>query len=377
MKMKKNTTANKKKKRTAALLVSAVLSLGLQGCGGSGGEKTTAASTEAAVTEASQQSTEQQTTEALTDEFGFYVEDDYVRTTGQTVNVRTEPSTDAVIYLMLEEGVVLHRTGTREDWTRIHYDGTSFYVHSDLLASASRPASGYAAGEGPEEVNTEETELEEHIDVTTSRSLPKVIAIDPANQSTINVDLIEIGPGSEVTKQGATQGSVGTTGVKEFDLNLEYATLLKSELEGRGYTVILTRDTSDIDINNKERAQLAAREGAKALVRIGMNYSDNKELSGVMAVTMRSENDYNEDLYDESYALATRLLQGVASETGCENRGIYETSGMAVINWSTIPVACVDIGFLSNATEESRLVTEEYQRLVIRGLADAIDRYYN
>lgn len=298
------------------------------------------------------------------DNEGFYVANDYVETVGETINVRTEPSTDAKIYQLLPGGAVLKRTGYNAEWTRVLIDNINLYIHSDYVVETEPPVT-----EEPTEENEPDSDEEEN--------RPKKIVIDPGNQPNANVVQEELGPGSLETKQGATIGAVGaSTGVKEYDLNYTYAKSLKTELESRGYEVVLTRETAETEMSNKERAQFANSSGADLFIRIEMNYSANSELAGVMALTMTADSPYNSRLYTESNRLATRLLQGMVEKTGATNRGIYETNQMTGINWSNIPVTVLELGYLSNAGEEELLISDEYKGKMIDGIADGIDYYF-
>lgn len=302
------------------------------------------------------------------DESGFYVTDDYVITVGDTINVRVEPNTDASIYELLTAGNVLKRTGYNDEWARVEIDLTSFYIYAD-----------YVEVTDPPETTEETTEnAEEDDDAGDENSKEKTIVIDPGNQMSMNASTEQVGPGSEETKIGASAGVTGAAqGTTEYSLNLTYALALKEELEERGYTVAITRESNDVNMTNKERAEFANASGAVAYVRIKMNYSTNAALTGVMAATMGSESPYNAGLYDESHNLATRLLQGVCESTGATNHGIYESDDMTAVNWSDIPVAVIELGYLSNEEEEAKLLDADYQALVIKGLADGIDLYYN
>lgn len=307
----------------------------------------------------------QPTTESLpTDADGYYITNDYVKTIGETINVRVSPSTDADIYKLLPGGEILNRTGYNEEWTKVLVDGYTFYIYSEFVIQTEPPA-----GVLPDPTQTA-TEAD-------AEKEDKIVVIDPANQAVVNAEQVEIGPNTDETKQGASMGNVGTTlGTKESELNLTYARLLKAELELRGYEVILTRDTDEINLSNKARAELANESSATAFVRIQMNYSENSALTGVMAVCMPADSPYNAQLYNDSYRLATRLLEGVLNNTACENQGIYETDQMTAINWSNIPVALVKLGYLSNAEDEGKLVDASYQQQIIKGLADGLDAYY-
>ena len=300
------------------------------------------------------------------DESGFYVTDDYVITVGDTINVRVNPSTDAGIYALLGGGEVLKRTGYNEEWTRVIMDNTNFYIHSDLVEITEAP---------PEAVveDTEETASD-----TDAPKLEKIIVIDPGNQTNPNLSEEAIGPGSDETKQGVTSGSTGATlGTKEYELNLIYAEALKTELEKRDYQVILTRDANDVDLTNQARAQLANASGATTFIRIEMNFSANSELSGIMAMTMTSDSPYNAALHDDSYKLATRILQGATEKTGAINHGIYETNQLTAVNWSDIPVVVINLGYLSSSQDETNLLDENYQKDMVNGIADGIDYFYN
>ena len=360
--------------KAGVALAALVLGLSLTGCGGKKDKKKEIATATDAVemneTDVITQTTVQVPESTSYDADGFVVTDDYVETTGQTINVRVQPSTDSSIYEMLEAGEVLKRTGYNSEWTRVYIDNTSFYIFSEYVVETDKTT---------EETNSETSEDGEEGEEGEERvPKEKTIVIDPGNQSSMNASTEPVGPGSETTKVGVNTGVIGSAqGTEEYSLNLTYALALKQELESRGYTVTLTRDTNDANITNKGRADIANSTGATAFVRIKMNYSTNSALSGVMAATMSSSNPYNSDLYDESQELATRILQGMTVQTGAENHGIFETDDMTAVNWSEIPVAVLELGYLSNADDEAKLLDGDYQHKIISGIADGIDLYYN
>ncbi|MBQ9610722.1 MAG: N-acetylmuramoyl-L-alanine amidase [Lachnospiraceae bacterium] len=307
----------------------------------------------------------EKTTELTKDGEGFYVTDDYVATVGDTINVRVSPSTDAKIYSLLGGGEVLKRTGYNDEWTRVVLDNTNFYIHSELVEITDAPP------EPVEEDTATDSDVEKVV-------LDKIIVIDPGNQANPNMSQEAIAPDSDITKQCATSGNVGATfGTKEYELNLMYAKALKSELEKRGYQVALTRDDNYVDMSNQSRALFANSSGATTFIRIQMNYSANKELSGVMAVTMTGNSPYNSDLYSDSYTLATRILQGITAKTEAVNHGIYETDGLTAVNWSNIPVVVINLGYLSNEQDETNLIDENYFNDMVLGIADGIDYFYD
>lgn len=358
-----------KNSRLCLYIIMIMLAAAVSGCGkdkkqdDKGDKASTEATAAAASTEADVASTE-----TARDEDGFIPAEDYVETLGDTINVRISPSTDADIYMLLEAGEVLKRTGYNEEWTRVMMDNDDFYIYSDFVALTQPPAD--TSKFEPPAASPSDAQ-------GTGRQLVKKIVIDPGKQANINVNQEAVGPGSEETKQEAGTGSVGDAfGTKEYELNLQYANLLKIELERRGYEIILTRTEDNVDLSNQERAQLANDSGAAVFIRIQMNYSEDTELSGAMAVCMTEDSKFNANLYGESNKLATRLLQGITEQTEATNHGIYESDQMTAINWSSIPVAVIMPGYLSNETDEANLISAEYQTSMIKGIANGIDYYF-
>ena len=85
-----------------------------------------------------------------------------------------------------------------------------------------------------------------------------VIVIDPGHQAKANLEQEPIGPDARETKYKVTGGTTGVVTRKpEYVLTLEASNLLKDHLEKKGFQVILTRTSHDVDISNQERAEIA------------------------------------------------------------------------------------------------------------------------
>ncbi len=205
---------------------------------------------------------------------------------------------------------------------------------------------------------------------------PFVIVIDPGHQRKGNYDKEPNGPGSEVMKAKVSSGTQGSsTGIPEYELNLAVSLYLKEELLERGYEVIMTRETHDVDISNVERAQIANEAQADAFIRVHADSSDNASAEGVMTICQTRKNPYNSEWYEESRRLSELVLEEVVEETGAKKRKVWETDTMTGINWTTVPTTILEMGFMSNPEEDELLAAEEYRKKVAAGVADAIDRY--
>ena len=184
-------------------------------------------------------------------------------------------------------------------------------------------------------------------------------------------------PGSSQMKARCTTGTTGNyTHLEEYQLNLDVSLKLKNILESRGYQVVMTREDNDANISNAERAQKVAAAGAEIYVRVHANSSEDTSVSGALTMCPSAENPYVGNLYEQSYRLSEVILNAYCEATGFGNRGIMITDTMTGINWSTIPVTIIEMGFMSNQSDDTTMADSSFQDRMAEGIANGIDAYF-
>ncbi len=275
-----------------------------------------------------------------------YAQEEVVTTS--SVNVRKAPSTDSEVYKTVPRRSSFTRTADDGTWSAVLVDGEEYYIASEYLMLAS--------------------------EVTDNGFL---VVIDAGHQAQGNSEQEPIGPGASETKPKVASGTTGcATGLKEYELTLQVSLKLQEELEARGYQVMMVRTSHDVNISNSERAAVANNAGADAFIRVHANGSDDSGQNGALTICPTSANPYMGNLYGQCRKLSECVLDGVVNATGANKQSIWETDSMSGINWCTVPVTIIEMGFMTNPTEDANMADAGYQQKIAVGIADGLDAYF-
>ncbi len=206
----------------------------------------------------------------------------------------------------------------------------------------------------------------------------KIIAIDAGHQARGNYGTEPVGPGASTKKTKVAAGTSGVaTKVPEYKLTLQISRKLRKELLARGYKVVMIRNSNNVNITNKERAQKANKSGADIYIRIHADGASASSARGASALYPSTKNPYVGKLSKKSKKLSKCILNKYCKETGFRNRGLSLRDDLTGTNWSKIPVTLIELGFMSNPTEDKQMQKKSMQKKMVKGMADGIDAYFS
>lgn len=204
----------------------------------------------------------------------------------------------------------------------------------------------------------------------------KLVMLDPGHQRYGNNAPESVGPDTRETKPKVSSGTVGVRTKKpEYMLNLEVALLIKDELVRRGIEVAMTRESHEVDISNKQRADMANEAGAALAVRIHADGDSSPKTKGFSVLYPSASSAAVKPIAAESHEAADFILNHLKAATDTTGRGLSARSDLSGFNWSKVPVVLVELGFMTNPEEDELMSEAEYQKKLVLGIADGIDQF--
>jgi len=170
---------------------------------------------------------------------------------------------------------------------------------------------------------------------------------------------------------GSDPGALGPGGVREKDVDLAIALQAAEILRQEGVEVFLTRN-GDQEIDLVERAGLANSIPAEVFVSIHANATYNTAIGGTATYTYAPLNTPLGLQREARLYLAQALQEELVQALGLRDAGVHEAN-FAVLRYTRMPAALVEVAFLSNRAEERLLVNPEFQARAAAALARGID----
>lgn len=179
------------------------------------------------------------------------------------------------------------------------------------------------------------------------------------------VPVIVLDPG-----HGGEDEGCASEGVWEKDVNLAISKLVQGKLLALGYQVIMTRE-DDTYIAIEDRVKFANENQADIYVSIHQNSSED---AGVGGLEVWFEGD---DAQRDNKRLAQLIHKETIQSTGAVERELCGDADFHVTGKTDMPACLIETGFLTNAAEREKLVSEEYQEKLAEGIAQGVELYFH
>lgn len=226
----------------------------------------------------------------------------------------------------------------------------------------------------------------------------------PRPRKTRKIIVIDPGHG------GVDPGALGTRS-REKDIVLAFSKELVRQLKAtRRYDVYLTR-SSDVYIPLRQRVQIARNRNADLFISIHADAIKKKNIRGLSVYTLsekasdreaaalaKKENqsdiiagvDFGDqlpevtnilidlaqrDTKNASVKFAESLISSARGKTLLLDR-THRFAGFRVLKAPDVPSVLVELGFITNRTDEKQLSSSKWRRRVATGMVEAIDNYF-
>ena len=157
-------------------------------------------------------------------------------------------------------------------------------------------------------------------------------------------------------------------GVHEADVNLAIAERIATLIEVDERLDVRRTRTLDISVTLEERIAVANDADATLYLSVQSNACEYPDATGV--VTLVS------DTLSEgapTWQFAEILQDAVSDATGARDRGVRAQD--LYLHRATMPAALIEVGFLTNDEERTKLVDADYQQTIAQGIYDGIVAY--
>ena len=152
--------------------------------------------------------------------------------------------------------------------------------------------------------------------------------------------------------------------------------LLKQELQRRDYVVKLTRTIEETNVTAQQRAEIATTLDADITIGIYMENSEDVSMSGARAFAPSSANTSMSELAPNCQRLSQEIMNAYCSQTGMKHDGIIIDDTKEEINYASMPITMISLGYITNPSDSSNMQDNQYQKKMVKAIADGIDAYF-
>ncbi|MBE9529079.1 MAG: N-acetylmuramoyl-L-alanine amidase [Proteobacteria bacterium] len=206
---------------------------------------------------------------------------------------------------------------------------------------------------------------------------------------------------------GRDPGATGRRGLKEKDVTLKIAKMLRDSLKKRTKARVVMTRTRDVYVPLEERTAIANREEADLFISIHVNASRKRKATGIESYILNVSEDAESkrlaarensttisELSDLEFILSdlvskaktndsvvlanivhTSLIKTVKKKyRGIKSNGVKQAPFYVLVG-TRMPAVLMELSFISNARDEKRLKSSKYLATLVQGISDGVVKY--
>lgn len=195
------------------------------------------------------------------------------------------------------------------------------------------------------------------------------VAIDTPSKVYDKIVVLDPGHG------GSDTGAISSTKVYEKNLNLKILYTLSQELfKECGIKAYYTR-TTDTAVNLYDRPKFPAEVEADLFISLHMNSATTTSAKGVEVYYDATKTVNMNGLTGKM--MAQTFTNNLSSIMDSTNRGAKSNPKLVVLKYNTVPSVLIELGFLSNSSDLSKLVSESYQVKASESIVATISEFFD
>lgn len=203
-----------------------------------------------------------------------------------------------------------------------------------------------------------------------------VVCVDAGHGNNKSLGTVYLAPSSKKRVSGGSWGTSGVaTGVSEATLTLKVAKRLRTALEDQGAKVVMTRTKRVCNLNNVQRCQIATKGKAELTIRLHADGVDSSSVKGV-SMQLPGSTYCSKSIVKKSASAGNAIYKAVLKTTGAKGRGQVKRNDLVGFNWSKNPTVLLEMGFMSNPSEDRLLQTTGYQKKIVKGIVNGTVSYF-
>lgn len=153
--------------------------------------------------------------------------------------------------------------------------------------------------------------------------------------------------------------------IMEKDINKKVADLVREKFKGQDNVKVYVTRNKDTFVSPHDRIAFINALNPDLCVSLHCNSGENKDAKGVEILYQEGKNS-EEGNYSKLFAEI--LGQEITGITGQNERELVPGNGIYIVKHSKVPIALVELGFLSNKEETGFLVQEKNQKKLASGI---------